>query len=65
MQSLKDGGSPEKWAAAQCLAYAGCDMDIVVNELISHIHSTDVNKHNKAVRLLGNLSKDSVCYIFN
>lgn len=63
--TLTNGGPPEKWAAAQCLAYAGCDADAVVTELISNINLADLVKHSKAVKLLSRLSKQSVgCFGF-
>ena len=64
LETLTSGGPPEKWAAAQCLSYSGCDADMVVNELISNINSTDLVKHSKAVKLLGRLSKQSVRFLF-
>ncbi|XP_065071810.1 uncharacterized protein LOC135696366 [Rhopilema esculentum] len=59
LETLDSGGAPEKWAAAQCLAYASVDDDAVINELIKHINSADLVKHSKSVKLLGRLSKES------
>jgi len=59
LETLSNGGPPEKWAAAQCLAYSGCSADAVVKELFENINTPDVIKHSKATMLLSRLSKQS------
>lgn len=64
LETVASGGPPEKWAAAQCLAYSGCDADVVVNEIINNINSTDLVKHSKAVKMLSRLSLQSTTVQF-
>eukprot|EP00794_Sanderia_malayensis_P005463 gene5463-6146_t len=64
MDALQNGGAPEKWAAAQCLAYSDCDSKIVIQELISHVNSSDIIKHSRSVKLLAKLSKISTNVLY-
>ncbi|NP_001171770.1 HEAT repeat-containing protein 4-like [Saccoglossus kowalevskii] len=57
---LRDGDSPERWAASQCLAHAGVCDSFVVGELIQQIFTTDdMVQYEQAMSLLCKLSSQS------
>ena len=61
----QEGGSDDKWTAAQCLAYYGeCDSS-VVGELIKQLlEADDLMRHEQAATLLSTLSEGSVSISF-
>ena len=58
--AMEHGGSPEKWAATQCLAMCDVITDSIISELVSQLQSDTAIRAEKAGVLLADLSQHSV-----